>query len=129
LSCGACHSGFDPFGLVSESYDPIGRYRATDPEKPGTPIDVSATIQKIGPDLDGPVTGINDLANRLAKGRRASDCAAAHLTVLTVDHRDAVDSCELQQVKDAFVKSGSFAELFKAIVTSPAFLTRDWDKK
>ena len=26
------------------------------------------------------------------------------------------------------MRSGSFAELFKAIVTSPAFLTRDWDE-
>jgi hypothetical protein len=57
-SCGACHNLFDPFGLVSESYDPIGRYRSTDPQKPGIPIDTSAVIQLLGPDLDGPVSGL-----------------------------------------------------------------------
>ena len=101
----------------------------TDPDQPGTPIDVSAVIRDFGPDLDGPVNGINDLAQRLAKGQRAPDCAARHLLKMTLNHDPAQqDSCQLDRIKSDFVRSGSFAELFKAIVTSPAFLTRDWDK-
>ena len=46
-TCGvACHSRFDPFGLVTLSYDGIGRYRTTDPTStpPGGPLDDSATV-------------------------------------------------------------------------------------
>jgi len=129
-ACGACHNAFDPFGFVSEKYDPIGRYRPIDPDQPDTPIDVSAVIKDFGPDLDGPVTGINDLAQRLAKGQRAPDCAARNLLKMTLNHDPtAQGSCELDRIKRDFVASGSFAEFFKAILTSPAFLTRDWDKQ
>jgi len=74
LSCGGCHGAFDPFGLVTESYDPIGRYRTTDPEK-GGPIDNSATIAKLDVDINGPVADVNAVAKKFMDGRRASDCA------------------------------------------------------
>jgi Protein of unknown function (DUF1592)/Protein of unknown function (DUF1588)/Protein of unknown function (DUF1595)/Protein of unknown function (DUF1587) len=125
LSCGACHASFDPFGLVTENFDPIGRHRAIDPETQG-PVDTSATVVRIGADLDGPVRDVNDVAARLAMGRRASDCAVVHLAKFTLDHNpDVENSCLIQKVKDDFAKSGSFPALFKAILTSPAFLTRD----
>ena len=56
----------------------------------------------------------------------AAPGAATKLAKFTLDHNpDVENSCLLAQVKDNFKQSGSFAELFKAIVTSPAFLTRD----
>jgi hypothetical protein len=125
LSCGGCHASFDPFGLVTENFDPIGRHRAIDPETQG-PVDTSATIVRVGPDLDGPVMDVNDVASKLAQGRRASDCAVVHLAKFTLDHNpDVENSCQMRQVKDDFAKTGSFPALFKAILTSPAFLTRD----
>jgi hypothetical protein len=33
-ACSGCHALFDPFGLAFEIYDPIGRYRAKDGNKP-----------------------------------------------------------------------------------------------
>ena len=43
-----------------------------------------------------------------------------------LDHNpDVENSCQIQQVKDDFAKTGSFPDLFRAILTSPAFLTRD----
>jgi hypothetical protein len=125
LSCGGCHASFDPFGLVTENFDPIGRHRTVDPDG-GGPIDTSATIVRVGADLDGPVKDVNEVASRLASGRRASDCAAVHLVTFMLDHNpDLENSCQIQQVKDDFAKTGSFPQLFKAILTSPAFLTRD----
>ncbi len=125
LSCGGCHASFDPFGLVTENFDPIGRHRSIDPDSKG-PIDTSATVANIGADLDGPVSGVGDLASRLARGRRASDCAAVQLAKFTLDHNpDVENSCQIQAVKDNFAKTGSFPDLFKAILTSPAFRTRD----
>jgi Protein of unknown function (DUF1592)/Protein of unknown function (DUF1588)/Protein of unknown function (DUF1595) len=125
LSCGACHLAFDPLGLVTQSFDPIGRYRAIDPETNG-PVDTTATIMNIGPDVDGNVKNVNDVAAKLSTGTRASDCAAVHLARYVLDHNPEVEnSCEIQQVKANFARTGSFPDLFKAILTSPAFLTRD----
>jgi hypothetical protein len=125
LSCGGCHASFDPFGLVTENFDPIGRHRTIDPES-GGPIDTSATIVRVGDDLDGPVKDVNEVASRLAKGRRASDCAAVHLVTYVLDHNPELEnSCQMKQVKDDFANTGSFPQLFRAILTSPAFLTRD----
>ncbi len=125
LSCGACHASFDPFGLVTENFDPIGRHRSMDPETGGA-IDTTATIVRVGADLDGPVKDVNELAAKLAQARRVSDCAVVHLAKFTLDHNpDVENSCQIRQVKDDFAKRGSFPDLFKAILTSPAFLTRD----
>jgi hypothetical protein len=125
LSCGACHTSFDPFGLVTENFDPIGRHRTVDPMTNG-PIDTSATIQRIGADLDGPVSGAGDVASKLGSGRRAADCAAVQIAKFTLDHNPEVEnSCQMQAVKDGFAKTGSFPDLFKAILTSSAFRTRD----
>jgi hypothetical protein len=124
-ACGGCHKSFDPFGLMTENYDPIGRYRAIDPETNG-PVDTSATIAQLGDDIDGPVKDVNDVAQKFINGRRASDCAATRLAKYTIDHNPDVEgSCRIQDVKDAFAKSGSFPDLFRAILTDPAFFTRD----
>jgi len=131
-TCGAaCHGRFDPFGLVTLSYDGIGRFRTTDPTStpPGGPLDVTATVPAGvlgGSDMAISLGGVNDLARAFAEGRQISDCAAQNLAAYMLAHSpDAEDSCELQTVKNAFQKSGSFSELFSAILTSPAFLTRD----
>jgi hypothetical protein len=125
-ACGACHKLFDALGVSSLNYDPIGRYRTTYPDN--TIVDPSAEITGYGPDLDGKVTGIGDVAKKLATGRRASDCAATHLTTYTLDHDiGASNSCALQSIKDELSKNGSFPGFFKAIIISPAFLTRRWE--
>ena len=132
-TCGrACHGHFDPFGLVTLSYDSIGRYRTTDPTStpPGGPIDTTATVEANvlagQPDMPVMLANAKDLAAHLASGRQVSDCAADHLATYTLDHSPTFEgSCELQTIRDRFQQSGSFSELFTSILTSPAFLTRD----
>jgi hypothetical protein len=124
-ACGVCHAAFDPFGIVTENYDPIGRYRTVDPDLHQT-IDPSATIKQIGTDIDGPVKDPADLAQKFLTGTRASNCTATILTKFTLDHNaDVENSCDIQKAKQQFHADGSFPELFKAILTSPAYLTRD----
>jgi hypothetical protein len=131
--CGAaCHGRFDPFGLVTLSYDGIGRYRTADPTTtpPGGTIDDSATILpgvlQGTPDMPSTIQGVGDLAHIFTSGRQVSDCAALNLATYTLDHSPDVEgSCGLQAIKDSFLKDGSFSELFTSILTSPAFLTRD----
>ena len=43
--CSSCHSGFDPFGLLLESYDPLGRHRD---EIKGEPIDTTTSLDGLG---------------------------------------------------------------------------------
>ena len=132
-TCGAaCHGRFDPFGLVTLSYDGIGRYRTTDPTTtpPGAPEDDSATVIPgvVASSGAAPlmVTGVAEVAQLFAQGRQVSDCAADNLATYTLDHSpDAQNSCDLQAVKDRFQQSGSFPDLFTSILTSPAFFTRD----
>src|SRR5580658_10426106 len=132
-TCGAgCHGRFDPFGLVTLSYDGIGRYRTTDPTTtpPGGPIDDDALVPigvlQANPPMPFMLTGVDDVAQIFVKGRQVSDCAADNLTTYALQHSPDVEgSCDLQTVKDGFLQSGSFPDLFTSILTSPAFLTRD----
>jgi hypothetical protein len=118
-TCGSCHALFDPLGLAMESYDPIGRY---------SPADSSAQIAGLGPELDGPLSGLPELAERLRSGRRVSDCAAQNLAMFTLGRDLSSDqSCALSSVKEQFAKTGKFVDFYRALVTSPAFLTRDAD--
>ncbi len=126
-ACGACHANFDPFGLMTEDYDPIGRHRAIDPETMG-PIDTSATIKGLD-ELNGVVSGVRQVAAKLQAGRRAADCAVDRLAKFTLDHNPEVEnSCEIHRVMDEFVTTGSLGTLFRSLVTSPAFLTRQIGK-
>jgi hypothetical protein len=121
--CGACHGKFDPLGLTTERYDPIGRYKATDANGP---IDSSTILAGLGPDLDGPASGLPDLVAKLKKGPRVTTCAVRNMYAFTMG-RSALDdtSCALQDVTTRFAASGSFTDFFRAVLTSPAFLTRD----
>jgi hypothetical protein len=121
--CGTCHGLFDPLGLATEQYDPIGRYTPTDAK--GQPIDASATL-RLGSELSGPITGLNDLVTKLQNGRRLADCASRNMAPFVLGRSVVTDnSCALQGVKDTFAKSGSFTDFYRAMLTSPGFLTRD----
>jgi hypothetical protein len=122
--CGACHGLFDPLGLATENYDPIGRYVTTDDK--GQPVDATAVLKNLGPDLDGPVNGLPDVVAKLKAGRRAADCASRNMAAIVLGRSVATDtSCAFQDIKDRFAQSGSFADYFRAMLTSPAFATRD----
>jgi len=130
--CGSgCHGQFDPFGLVTMSYDSIGRYRTTDPSTtpPDAPIDSSSVVAPgvfAGTTMPTPVSGVDDVARMFVQGRQASDCAATNLATYVLEHSPDVEgSCDMGTVKDSFHASGSFSQLFASILTSPAFATRD----
>jgi hypothetical protein len=133
MGCGsACHGHFDAFGLVTLSYDGIGRYRTADPTTtpPGGPIDDSATVVSgiLTDQPSGPVMlkGVADVAGIFAKGRQVSDCATGALATYMLEHNpETQNSCELQAVRDRFHQGGTFSDLFLSILTSPAFVARD----
>jgi hypothetical protein len=121
--CGACHALFDPLGLATEQYDPIGRFTPTDAK--GQPIDASAML-RLGGDLNGNIAGLSDLVTKLQSGRRLADCASRNMAPFVLGRSVVTDdSCALQTVKDTFATSGSFSDFYRAMLTSPGFLTRD----
>jgi hypothetical protein len=139
-ACGACHLGFDPLGLPFERYDAMGRYYenrqvvldassgTSSWQTSATPIDTSSVVSdSLGPDLAGAVAGVDDLAARLAASpQRVGACASRRLAEYGLGHNpDAENSCELEQVRTAFVQTGSFSAFFRALTLSPGFRTRD----
>jgi Protein of unknown function (DUF1592)/Protein of unknown function (DUF1588)/Protein of unknown function (DUF1595) len=133
-TCGlGCHGRFDAFGLATLGYDGIGRFRTTDPTStpPGGALDTSASVAagvlEGHADMPAMLGGVADVAKEFASGRQVSDCAAVNLATYIIEHNpdDGKGTCELQAIKDRFKTSGSFTDLFSAIITSSAFLTRD----
>lgn len=124
-SCSACHARFDPLGLVTERYDTIGRYSSQDSS--GAPIDQSSVFKGLGADLDGPVDGVEQFKSKLLSTRRLADCAAQNLAVYTLGRADiaADNSCAVQGLKDTLASTGKFRDFYRALATSPAFLSRD----
>ena len=124
--CAGCHVHFDPLGLLSERYDPIGRYHEKDAS--GQLIDQSSTINLGSTVLDGPANGFGDLIARLKSSRDFGDCAAGRLAAVAVGRTVADDnSCAVATLRDGFVQSQSFMGLFRAIAISPGFMTRGGD--
>lgn len=121
-TCKACHANFDPLGLATERYDGIGRYSETNPHGA---IDTSSTVINLN-ELNGPITGLPDLVARLKTGRRVPDCAATNLSKFVLGREVKQDtSCALSTIKDKFAATGSFKDYYRAILTSPGFVTRD----
>jgi hypothetical protein len=140
-SCSACHDLIDPIGLTFERYDAIGRYSETryvygDPllgnalswKTSSAPIDTSAVLDdKLGSEMKGPVDGVNGLAQKLLGAKkRVAFCGARHLVEYSLGHdQSTASSCPLRSAQDTLDRTGSFVEMYRALVTSPGFLRRD----
>jgi hypothetical protein len=138
-ACSPCHGKFDPFGLTFERYDALGRYnenRQAVLDGPSGvtswvtgPVDSSAVLvdDGRGDGLAGPVDGLSDLASRLAAApARVGNCASGKLAEYALGFNPAVEnSCELATARQTLVKTGSFAQFFRALALSPGFRTRN----
>jgi hypothetical protein len=119
--CGACHAAFDPIGLGFEHFDGVGLYRTLDH---GQPVDASGEL--LATDVDGPFTGVPELARKLAGSRQVHDCLATQL--FRYGHgREATDgdACTIDRLKAVSNTSGgSWKELLLALTQTDAFLLR-----
>ncbi len=131
--CGTCHASFDPYGLVLDWYDVVGRYRTLDDL--GKPVDGQTKLpaEVGGAEIDTAV----ELADVLAKSDVFTNClATAVLRAAVVDawvelplpsHQQ--EGCAAAGVADNLRRSEgrSFTDLFRAAATSPAFVLRTVD--
>ena len=122
-ACLACHRIFDPYGLVFETFDAIGRARTTDND---APVDVS----NLEVNLDGGMTingGAIELAKVLGQSESAQLCMARQWLAFALK----LDSYGSLQIVDAVVdqmiqpvRASGFVlkELIVALLLSDAFL-------
>lgn len=123
-ACSFCHQLIDGVGFGFERYDQLGRYRATEN---GFDVDDSGNVLQTGePALEGPFTGVAELAERIAASPRARDCLATNWYRYTFGREEQPeDSCSLGQVKERFATSGGdLKELLIGLTLTDSFLYR-----
>ncbi len=131
--CSACHPSFDPYGLVLEFYDTIGRYRTNYDYLSGMPaIDGHTTLPS---DLGGAlVNNAVDLANALTSSPAFVNCMATQMLQYAMTTLDAVvqvplpsqPGCAAADVVQRYQSAGgkNFPALLTAVTQSPAFVVR-----
>jgi hypothetical protein len=120
--CSGCHSGFDQYGLLLESFDGIGRFRTTYPG--GVAIDTSVTL----PDFagGGTVADVAEFDAKEASNGVFSRCLTTNMLKYAIAEGpvDAVD-CSVKEVHDKFLATDqTFASLLREIALSKTLSVR-----
>jgi hypothetical protein len=121
--CGNCHSAFDPYGLVLESYDAIGRFRTGYPD--GKPIDTSAVLPEAAG--GGSIQNASELMHSATASGLFSRCLTTNLVKYALAAQTSVepDDCAVKEVMDAFAQTDqSLLGLFESIALSKTLSER-----
>ncbi|WP_437751853.1 DUF1592 domain-containing protein [Sorangium sp. So ce1389] len=121
-TCGACHQGIDPFGLMLENYDALGRYRET---LDGAPIDAHGELKGI-PGLSESYANAVAFSDAIADQKEFAACLARNLiTYGTDDDRLTPSDCQVASVVEALPDGArTLPAIVKAIATSSALTDR-----
>jgi hypothetical protein len=122
--CGGCHAGFDPFGLLLESYDPIGRHRdAID----GEPIDTATPIAGLGSFM-GTYADAVSFAQAAATSPEFTACLTRNLIAYgTGDDALETRHCQVGDAVAALPASPAMRDLVRAAAASPALTHRSME--
>ena len=123
-ACNGCHQYIDPIGVGLETYDAIGRFRATEN---GASLEVRGTV----PDL-GEFNGGVELSQLIAESPRAQDCFVERLAQYGLGAELSMESGNssawsawLAEADRNFESDGSRLEAFLVgLVRHPAFVER-----
>lgn len=122
--CWRCHKKMNPLGMPFEAFNHVGRWRSTEQ---GRPVDTSGAITQTGEaGVDGEVTGVRDMMERLARSDRVRQSFIRHVFRFWMGRNEMLsDSRTLMSMDKAYVDSGgSFQELLVSLLTSDSFLYR-----
>jgi hypothetical protein len=121
--CVACHKFMDPFGLVFEGHDDLGRTITKDH---GGPVDESGGIVDLSPQLDGPVVGISQLTSKLATSTEVEMCfVRQNMRYLLGRYEEISDGCTIMKAQAAYTAAGGdYAALMNSLLSSDSFLFR-----
>jgi hypothetical protein len=123
-TCSSCHTLMDPIGFGFANYDGLGRLQTTDGNQP---IDVSGNVGGgLRTDIDGPFSGVAELATKLAGSKQVRQCVARQWFRYTMNrYEETPDGCSMKSIDDAFQAANeSLNALPQALVQSDAFLYR-----
>ncbi len=125
-ACSGCHQLLDPLGFAFEHYDPIGRWRDTDNNKP---INTSTELTAFGTAIAGHNDDAVSLADKLAQSSEVRACIVRHwLTFAYGRAQVQEDACTEATLIDAFEKSqGRVRDLLVELTQTDAFLYRQTD--
>ncbi len=119
--CNNCHDHFDAYGLLLETYDPIGRYRTT---HEGLPIDSSVDLTKMR-GFDGVYESAIVFAEEIAERPEFVQCVTRHLMSYgTGENGLGRDDCEVTDITRELSAQSTMSEIVAAVVSSSAFSTR-----
>jgi hypothetical protein len=114
--CSACHSQFDRFGLLLESFDAIGREQPEQAE----PVDLEGLA-----DFEGTVQSPAELAQLLTQDTDFVDCMAERMLSYALSEASETGSgCLPDALATELRQGGDVQALVSAIVDHPAFSTR-----
>jgi hypothetical protein len=116
-TCGGCHKQFDPYGLVFETYDAIGR------AQPG--VDSRATVV-IPPSVAGDFQSAAELLAKLSDAPELARCAAQRVVEYALARSETeAEQCVTDSVSRNWAASGGrLSDLFRSLGTSPALYSR-----
>jgi hypothetical protein len=120
-ACAACHKLMDPIGLGFESYDAVGRWRASEA---GRPVDASGEI--VDADVAGRFTGAVELGSKLAGSAQVRGCVVKQWFRFGYGRSETpADLCSLATLEARFASAGQdVRELLVALTQTDAFLYR-----
>lgn len=124
--CRSCHAFFDPYGLVLENYDAIGRFRTTYATAPGMPtIDTSATLPQVAG--GAPIKNVFDLVQAVTQNGRFSQCVTANLMRYALADASLLSSedCGVRATNQAFrATDQTFSSLVREVAVARTVSTR-----
>jgi hypothetical protein len=121
-SCAACHAHFDPFGVVLENYDLIGRWRTKENGEPIEAHEKTTTGETL--------SGIDDLRKFFAerKDKFYRGTTEKLLTYALGRGLEPYDAVTVDRVSAAVAADGGkFSTMLFGIIESPAFQMRRGD--
>lgn len=117
--CSGCHSGIDPFGLLLEQYDPLGKFRTS---LKGMTIDPSSEVS--AGSFSGPYADPIAFGAAAAASPEFSACVSRQfLAYATQDEDLKASDCQVAQLGSG-VETLTMPALIKAVAASPALRLR-----
>jgi hypothetical protein len=124
--CNGCHASFDPYGLVLENYDAIGRFRTNYTTFPGAPaIDTSTKLPPVAGNIA--VQNVFEFVDAATKNGRFSHCITANLIRYALADASLLSSedCAVTKANAAFrATDQSFSSLIKEVAVAQTVSTR-----
>jgi hypothetical protein len=117
-TCSGCHALFDPIGFAFETFDAIGRFRATEGGKA-----IDSKLDLTGTSIDGSYANAVQLAEKMGGAADVQACVARQWLRFALGREDSpADKGSLDgavgRLKDS---GGDVRELLFALVSSSAF--------